>query len=93
MFLTLFWKSCLKYLGKGASTGVIFFIFFYKVFLSTTLTMGGACRFYPSCSHYAALVYKQHSFFKASKLLIKRLLSCHPFGPKVREESELQNLL
>ena len=44
--------------------------------------LGGNCRYYPSCSHYAVECYEKHNFFYASYLTLKRLLSCHPFSRK-----------
>ena len=70
---------------------ILFFISVYKALFS--LGMGGSCRFYPSCSHYAELVYQNHPFFKASSLVLKRLLCCHPLGPRWREEPEIQKFL
>ena len=69
----------------------LFFISVYKVLFS--LWMGGNCRFHPSCSHYAELVYQKHPFFKASFFVLKRLLCCHPLGPRWREEPEIQKIL
>ncbi len=70
----------------------LFLISFYRLFLSTFLACGGACRFYPSCSEYAELVYKNYPFLKATALTFKRILACHPFGPKIRDEKELWEL-
>lgn len=44
--------------------------------------LGGNCRYYPSCSHYAVESFEKHNFFKAIYLVISRLLSCHPFSRK-----------
>lgn len=44
--------------------------------------LGGRCRYYPSCSHYAVEAYENFSFFKASFLVLKRLISCHPLSRK-----------
>jgi len=52
-------------------------ILFYQATFSYFL--GGNCRFYPSCSHYASEAFSKHSFFKAFILTVRRLLSCHPF--------------
>jgi hypothetical protein len=38
-----------------------------------------ACRFYPSCSEYAAQALKRYSLIKAAGLIISRLLKCHPY--------------
>jgi hypothetical protein len=49
----------------------------YKAFVSPLLP--AACRFYPTCSQYAAEAIKKHGPFKGSALVAKRLLRCHPF--------------
>lgn len=38
-----------------------------------------ACRFYPSCSEYAAQALERHSLFKAGGLIVTRLCKCHPY--------------
>ncbi len=45
--------------------------------------LGGNCRFYPSCSHYALQAFEEHSFASALSLTIKRLFCCHPFSKKI----------
>ena len=86
VFLIIFWKSFTQKLSSFASFLALFLISFYRSFLSGTLGSGGGCRFYPSCSEYALLAYKNLSFFKATNLVLRRLLDCHPFGPKIRRE-------
>jgi hypothetical protein len=39
-----------------------------------------ACRFHPSCSHYAVQAFEAFGFFKAFGLTAKRLLRCQPFS-------------
>jgi putative membrane protein insertion efficiency factor len=39
------------------------------------------CRFYPSCSAYAAEAFTQHGFGRGLALTARRLLRCRPFGP------------
>jgi len=41
---------------------------------------GGACRFEPSCSVYAADAIRTHGAVRGSWLAIKRLSKCHPLG-------------
>jgi putative membrane protein insertion efficiency factor len=50
----------------------------YQVVLSPFL--GGACRFEPSCSKYAADAFTTLRFFPALFLILKRLSKCHPWG-------------
>jgi putative membrane protein insertion efficiency factor len=39
------------------------------------------CRFYPSCSNYAAEAFTVHGFWHGLALTARRLLRCRPFGP------------
>ena len=55
----------------------IFLIRLYQLILSPYL--GGRCRYYPSCSHYAIESFESHGFFTAFILTAKRVGSCHPF--------------
>jgi uncharacterized protein len=50
---------------------------FYIVFLSPFL--GGACKFYPSCSNYAYEAVTRHGARRGAALAMKRLLRCRPF--------------
>lgn len=40
-----------------------------------------ACRFWPTCSNYAAVAVQRHGFWRGSWLAVRRLLKCHPFHP------------
>ncbi len=42
--------------------------------------LGGQCRFYPSCSHYAEDAIRTHGAAKGTALGIWRVLRCNPFG-------------
>jgi len=50
---------------------------FYIAFLSPIF--GGACRFYPSCSNYAAEAVARHGARRGLSLALRRLLRCNPF--------------
>lgn len=39
------------------------------------------CRFYPSCSQYALDALEAKGPWKGSRLVVRRLLKCHPFHP------------
>jgi len=53
------------------------FVRFYKIFFSPFL--GGACKFYPSCSNYAQEAIELHGARRGSWLALKRLGRCRPF--------------
>lgn len=51
----------------------------YQLLISPVLP--SSCRFYPSCSHYAADAIFRHGSLKGSWLTLRRLGKCHPFHP------------
>ena len=50
----------------------------YRATLSGVL--GGQCRFYPTCSHYAEDAIRTHGALRGSALAAWRVLRCNPFG-------------
>jgi len=42
--------------------------------------MGPACRFEPTCSHYAKEALQRHGMLRGGVLTARRLCSCHPWG-------------
>ena len=40
-----------------------------------------ACRFYPTCSIYAAQAVLKHGIVKGAFLSLRRLSRCHPWHP------------
>jgi uncharacterized protein len=56
---------------------VIALIRVYQQTLSRVL--GPACRFEPSCSHYAAACIGSYGIVRGGLLSIRRLCKCHPF--------------
>ena len=69
------WRS--KTNMKWPSQASIYLVKFYQA--SFSYFLGGNCRFYPSCSHYAVESFQTHTFLKAFRLTTVRLLKCHPF--------------
>ncbi|MGH9196763.1 MAG: membrane protein insertion efficiency factor YidD [Acidimicrobiia bacterium] len=43
--------------------------------------MPSRCRFYPSCSVYAAQAIRVHGAIRGSWLAVRRVTRCHPFNP------------
>lgn len=50
----------------------------YQVVLGPVL--GGSCRFSPSCSFYALDALRIHGAWRGSRLTLRRLFRCHPWG-------------
>jgi putative membrane protein insertion efficiency factor len=51
----------------------------YSRFLSPLLL--AHCRYYPSCSRYAAQAITSHGAIKGSVLAVRRIARCHPWAP------------
>ena len=49
----------------------------YQYLISPLL--GNHCRFYPSCSHYAAEAVEVHGALRGTWLAVRRLSRCHPW--------------
>lgn len=65
--------------GKLIQQLLLALIRVYRYALSPFL--GQRCRFYPSCSAYAAEALTRYGPLRGSWLAIKRVLRCHPFHP------------
>ncbi|HEX9629170.1 MAG TPA: membrane protein insertion efficiency factor YidD [Pyrinomonadaceae bacterium] len=50
----------------------------YKNFVSPFLPP--ACRFFPTCSEYAAEAIGRYGVLRGTALALRRLLRCHPFS-------------
>ena len=49
----------------------------YKFLISPLL--GNNCRYFPNCSDYSIEALRTFGIFKGFYMIIKRVLSCHPF--------------
>ncbi|HSH00521.1 MAG TPA: membrane protein insertion efficiency factor YidD [candidate division Zixibacteria bacterium] len=66
-------------LARAIQWALIVLIYAYRALLGPLL--GGACRFEPSCSHYAEAALRKHGPLKGAALALRRLAKCHPWGP------------
>lgn len=57
----------------------IFLVRAYQVVLSPLLP--AACRYHPTCSHYAIEALEKHGALRGGWLAVKRIARCHPFRP------------
>jgi len=64
-------------LARVAQLGLVGVVRLYQILLSPFL--GGACKFYPSCSNYALEAIQRHGAARGFVLAMKRLGRCHPF--------------
>jgi putative membrane protein insertion efficiency factor len=60
-----------------AARALLFAVRVYQAFFSAL--MPSACKFYPSCSHYAAEAVQVHGARRGSWLALRRVSRCHPF--------------
>lgn len=58
---------------------LIFVVRAYQVVLSPLLP--AACRYQPTCSHYAIEALEKHGALRGAWLAVKRIGRCHPFRP------------
>jgi len=58
---------------------VVLLIRGYQVTLSPLLP--SACRYQPTCSHYALEAVERYGALKGAWLGARRILRCHPFHP------------
>jgi putative membrane protein insertion efficiency factor len=63
--------------GTPARAALIASIRLYRALLSASL--GGQCRFYPSCSQYAEEAVRVHGALKGSLMAAWRIARCGPF--------------
>jgi putative membrane protein insertion efficiency factor len=64
--------------GTPFRVALLAIISLYRVALSGWL--GGQCRFYPTCSHYAEDAIRARGAAAGSALAAWRILRCNPYG-------------
>nr|MBI3613199.1 membrane protein insertion efficiency factor YidD [Nitrospirota bacterium] len=68
-----------SYRGQAVQRFSIGLIGLYRQWVSPWLPP--ACRFEPTCSHYAQDAIRQHGLARGLVWALWRLLKCHPFHP------------
>ena len=66
-------------IGRVVRAGLVLLVRGYQVAISPLLPP--ACRYYPTCSHYAVEALERHGAWRGSWLALRRILRCHPFRP------------
>ncbi len=79
--------------SRSAAVWVLLFVIrFYQAVFSHLMPVG--CKFYPSCSRYAAEAIAKHGAARGVRLALGRLWRCRPFAPggfdPVPEADELE---
>lgn len=73
-----------RQIGRIIASVFIFLVRVYQWTLSplknAVFGAGAACRFSPTCSHYAIECLRTLPLIKALRLLIWRILRCNPWG-------------
>jgi hypothetical protein len=64
--------------GAPVRAAEIGLIRLYRATLSGWL--GGQCRFYPTCSHYAEDAIRERGALRGTAMTAWRVLRCNPFG-------------
>ena len=64
---------------KPATSAALALIDFYKDAISPVLPQ--SCRFYPSCSTYAAEAVQRFGVVRGGLMALRRLTRCHPWHP------------
>jgi uncharacterized protein len=59
---------------------LLFLLRIYQRVISPVIAQN-ACRFYPTCSHYAYQAIYKYGVIKGSLMAAWRLLRCNPFNP------------
>lgn len=69
------WREAIT---EGLGLAIRAMIRAYQLLLAPVLPP--ACRYYPSCSHYAMEAVERHGPWRGSWLGLRRVLRCHPWG-------------
>lgn len=71
-------KTKVSLVSRALAMPLLVLVRIYQWTLSPV--MGGQCRYWPTCSHYAAEALQAHGGIRGGWMAAKRLLRCHPFS-------------
>lgn len=71
-------KRFLLFIANIPKNVILLIIRIYQRFLSPL--KAPCCRFYPTCSHYAAEAINKYGIIKGGSKAAWRVLRCNPFG-------------
>ncbi|HEY3225784.1 MAG TPA: membrane protein insertion efficiency factor YidD [Planctomycetota bacterium] len=71
-------------LSSRAGEGVI--VAYQRTLSKGVRSLGGRCRFSPSCSEYGRLSMRKHGFLRGAWKTMGRLARCGPWGPPPGED-------
>jgi hypothetical protein len=83
-------KTLLRYIGNIPRAIAVHMIAFYQATLSPDhgplrhLYPQGFCRHEPTCSEYGKHMIAEHGVAIGGAMLVRRLLSCHPWSKPTR---------
>ena len=72
------WPAIGSAIGLAFGSAILVLIRAYQLLIAPLFPP--ACRYYPTCSHYAAEAVAVHGPWRGSGLAARRLLRCHPWG-------------
>lgn len=66
-----------RFISQGLAWALLALVRIYQLTLSPLFRP--ACRFWPSCSDYAAEAIQRHGVARGTRLALSRLTRCHPW--------------
>ena len=71
-------RSVGRFVLRLPTTALMVLVRGYQLLVSPLL--GPSCRFYPSCSAYAAEAVSRHGLWRGGRLAYRRIRRCNPRG-------------
>lgn len=73
-----FWNRSPGVFKRLSALPLVALVQFYRYCISPFTS--ASCRYTPTCSQYALEALRRYGPLKGSRLALKRLLRCHPWG-------------